>query len=156
MHIHRYTARIGSVSIAEDVSYGELANRALEYIVRAAIAKAADDEDWEQAELRRGGLQTIEFLHDGKALWCHLETFEVESGEAEREGASEQFSAANECDAGFLKRLDRDLREKLKRAGFNAPSLITNMKALFMHVGSEASERTITARETLVGEILAS
>ncbi|MBV8723613.1 MAG: hypothetical protein JO277_15790, partial [Candidatus Eremiobacteraeota bacterium] len=85
MEAYHYTARIGSGSIAEDLSYAKLLERTLEFVLRAAVAKAIDEFAWEQEELRRSGLRAIEFVRDGKAIWWDAEAFELEQKEAWRE-----------------------------------------------------------------------
>ncbi|MBV8153598.1 MAG: hypothetical protein JOY98_04215 [Candidatus Eremiobacteraeota bacterium] len=154
MEAYRYTARIGSGSIAEDLSYAKLLERTLEFVLRAAVAKAIDEFAWEQEELRRSGLRAIEFVRDGKAIWWDAEAFELEQKEAWRERIAKRFSETNELDSGFFVRLDRDLRDKLRRAGYEVPSLVSNMRDLFREVGADATDRSAEARERLVGEIL--
>ena len=117
----RYSARIGVTPVAAGVPYDELAGRVLEFVLQAAIAVAADQFEWEHEELRRGGLTAIEFFREGKALWWDRECFEAERADPER----------NELDSGFFDRLDGDLRTRLKRAGYEVPSLIACTKALY-------------------------
>jgi hypothetical protein len=155
MQRQRYTARIGhGVSIAEDVPYDDLVNRVLEYVLRAAIAKAADQFTWEEEELRRNGLYGIEFAREAKALWWNRSEFQAERDEALREGCNGRFLSSNELDAEFIATLDVDVRERLRRAGYSIPSLLTDMKELYQQIASEASDRTMQAREALVAEIL--
>jgi hypothetical protein len=153
----RFTARIGhGVSIAEDVTYDELVDRLLEYVVRAAIAKANDYSTWEEEELRREGLRGVEFVKDGRALWWDQEAFDAEKAEAKRERAHEIFRARNEFAGTFFEALDGDLREKLRRAGYATTALFTDMRELFREIAADASDRTAQAREGLVSEILSS
>ncbi|HEY2473763.1 MAG TPA: hypothetical protein VGI19_03085 [Candidatus Cybelea sp.] len=142
----RYSARIGPVTIAEDVPYDALAQRVLEFLLRAAIALAADQFEWEHEELRRGGLTAIEFFRNGKALWWDRESFEAEEADSERD----------ELDAEFFDRLDIDLREKLKRAGYEVPSLVACTKPLYVEIAADVADRCAVAREDLLREILVS
>jgi hypothetical protein len=142
----RYSARIGAVTVAAGVPYDVLAGQVLEFLLQAAIALAADQFEWEHEELRRGGLTAIEFFRDDKALWWDRESFEAEQADPER----------NELDAGFFDRLDRDLRVKLKRAGYEVPSLVGCTKALYVEIAADVADRCAAARETLLQEILIS
>jgi hypothetical protein len=142
----RYSARIGVTPIAAGLPYDELAGRVLEFMLRAAIAVAADQFEWEHEELRRGGLTAIEFFREGKALWWDRECFEAERADPER----------NELDSGFFDRLDRDLRTRLKRAGYEVPSLIACTKALYAEIAADVADRCAGARASLLVEILAS
>jgi len=155
VQIPRFTARIGhGVSIAEDVSYDELVDCVLEFVVRAAIAKANDYCSWEEEELRRQGLNAIGFVRDGKALWWDRDSFEVEYAEAEREGSAELFASQNEFGGAFFEKMDSDLRERLRRAGYAARPLFTDAKDLYREIAADASDRSAQARESLVAEIV--
>ncbi|HEY1881787.1 MAG TPA: hypothetical protein VGG51_01940 [Candidatus Cybelea sp.] len=142
----RYSARIGATAIAADVPYEELAGRVLEFVLQGAIAVAADQFEWEHEELRRDGLTAIEFFREGKALWWDRECFEAEQADPER----------NELDSAFFDRLDRDLRTRLKRAGYEVPSLIACAKPLYAEIAADVADRCAGARESLLVEILAS
>ena len=155
MRIQRFTARIGhGVSIAEDVTYDELVERVLEFVVRAAIAKANDYSTWEEEELRREGLRAIEFLKDGKALWWDREAFDAEDAEAKRERAHERFLSQNEFGGTFFEGLDSDLRVRLRSAGYSTTTLFTDMKELYREIAADAIDRSAQAKEGLVAEIL--
>lgn len=157
MRIQRFTARIGhGVSIAEDVSYDELVDRVLEFVVRAAIARANDHSTWEEEELRREGLKRIEFAGDGRALWWDRDAFEAENAEAKRESAQDLFASQNTFDGSFFHALDRDLRERLRQAGYATGELFADMKELYREIAADASDRSAQAREGLVAEILGS
>ena len=152
----RYTARIGhGASIAEGVPYDELVPLVLEFLLRAAIAKATDQSSWEQEEVRRGGLRRIEFACEGKALWWDRNSFAAERREAERDGLQQRFDLGNADGTIFFETLDADLRERLRRAGYATPSLLANMKELFLQIDVETADRAAAAREALVAEILA-
>jgi hypothetical protein len=142
----RYSARVGASAIAAGLPYDELAGRVLEFVLRAAIAVAADQFEWEHEELRRDGLTAIEFFREGKALWWDRECFEAERADPER----------NELDAAFFDRLDHDLRARLKRAGYEVPSLIACTKVLYHEIAADVADRCAGARESLLVEILAS
>lgn len=153
--MHRFTARIGhGVSIAEDVDYDELVTRVLEFVARAAIAKAIDQHTWEEEEVRRQGLNAIEFVKGGKALWSDRDAFEIERSEAKRERVGERFLATNECGRTFFEKLDADLRERLRFAGYSVVSLRTEMRDLYREIAADASDRSAQAREGLVAEII--
>jgi hypothetical protein len=155
MRSPRFTARIGhGVSIAEDVSYDELVDRVLEFVVRAAIARANDRSTWEEEELRRQGLKGIEFARASKALWWDADAFAAEQAEAKREGASELFLSRNECGGTFFETLDADLRKRFRNAGYSTASLITEMNEIFREIAADASDRSSQANESLIAEIL--
>lgn len=151
----RFTARIGhGVSIAEDVTYCELVDRILEFVVRAAIARANDRSSWEEEEVRRQGLQRIEFAKDGKALWCDAGAFAAEEAEANREGASKLFLSRNECGERFLQTLDLDVRTRLRNAGYSTASLLAEMNEIYREIAGDASDRSLQANEALIDEIM--
>ena len=142
----RYSARIGATVIATGVPYDELTDGVLEFALQAAIAVAADQFEWEHEELRRDGLTAIEFFREDKALWWDRECFEAEEADPER----------NELDSSFFDRLDHDLRTRLKRAGYEVPSMIACTRALYSEIAADVADRCAGARESLLVEILAS
>jgi hypothetical protein len=155
VRLQRFTVRIGDgVSIVEDASYSELVERVLEFVVRAGMAKASDDCNWEEEELRRRGLRVLEIVRDGKALWWDPDAFEAESREATREGAHKEFVARNEAGESLLEGLDSDVRERLRCAGYATRSLLGGMEDLYAQIAADASERSAQAREGLLVEIL--
>lgn len=79
--------------------------------MRAAIAKSADESDWEHELLRRRGIGALQVFRDGKAVWDSAAIFNDELTEAQREGAAEAFQAQNELDGGLL----RAARSRLAR-----------------------------------------
>jgi hypothetical protein len=153
----RYTARIEqSVSIAEDVEYDRLSARILEVTVRAAMARSQDESEWEHEELRRRGLGVIQIFRNGRAIWTNRDAFEAELAEARRSTCADRFSAGNELDPAFLQELDRDLRRRWRLAGYEVPSLLENMKAVFSELESDANDRAAHARRAFADEILSS
>jgi hypothetical protein len=149
-----YSARIGeSRLIAENVPYGVLLLRIVEFTVRAALARSVDECEWEHELLRTKGLETLQIFRDGKAVWRDRELFEGELAEAQRERDS-RFEQRNELDSRLYQRLDRDLRLTWRRAGYETPSLQREMKRLFAELESDAAERARGAREGLVIEVL--
>jgi hypothetical protein len=153
----RYTARMEeSVSIAEDVAYERLSTVILEFAVRAAIARSEDESKWEHEELRRRGLSGIQIFRNGKAIWTDRDTFETELAEARRSKCEGYFDERNELDPTFLEELDRDLRQRLRLAGYEVSSLLGSMKALFSELESDVKDRTADARQALTDEILSS
>ncbi len=150
----RYTARIGASIIAQNASYEALLADIQAFAARAAIARSTDESEWEHEELRRRGIDGIEIFRNEKALWIDRDCFEAEFEEAKREHVEERFSASNELDLEFLEKLDRDLRERWRLAGYDVRSLSENMKALFVELESDAKDRAAGAREALVEEIL--
>lgn len=150
-----YSARVGeSHFFAERVGYEELVNRIMEFTVRAAVARSIDESDWEQDELRRGGLRVIQLFRGGKAVWTDAAAFEGELCEARRECVEGRFKRTNTADSTIYERLDHDLMDRWRRAGYQTPSLTNDMKRLFLELEREAAERAERARESLVGEIL--
>jgi hypothetical protein len=155
MERDRYTARIaGSLAIAEDAPYPVLLANIIRSTLEAAIACAADRDEWEHRELRRKGLSALEIARNGKAIWQDRGDFEAELAEAQREGVQAAFEDANELHPGFLELLDADLRERWKRAGYDTPSLVTNMRALFSELEADAHERETHALMGFLGEVV--
>lgn len=157
MKTRRYTAKIaGGITIAENVTYDELANRVLDFILRAAIALSIDSFEWEHEKLRREGLEGIDFFAGERALWLERESFDVEKESAKRAGCLTRFLATNELDIDFFTKLDGDLRERLARAGYAAEPLITDMKKIFREISDDVKDRSAQAQQALVAEILQS
>ena len=153
----RYTARMEqSVSIAEDVPYERLCAGILEFTVRAALARFADESEWVHEELRRRGVTGIQIFRNGKAIWTDRAIFEVELAEARRSNFEDRFREANELDAGFLELLDRDLRARWRLAGYEISSLRESMKPLFSQIEADAKDAVAGARQAFAEEILAS
>jgi hypothetical protein len=153
----RYSARMEeSVNIAEDVDYERLSTDILEFMVRAAIARSADESEWEHEELRRRGLSCIQIFRDGRAIWTDRDIFEAELAEARRSKCEGRFDESNELDPAFLEELDRNLRQRLRLAGYEVASLLESMKALFLELESDLRDRVADARQALTNEILAS
>jgi hypothetical protein len=149
-----YTAVIGdSHSIGERISYKELVKRTMEFTIRAALARSADESDWEHDELRRRGLRALQIFRDGKAVWADSELFREELGQARRQHDA-RFEQLNECDPGLYDRLDGDLRAQWRRAGYDAGSLRLDMKKLFVELERDAADRAARARESLLRELL--
>jgi hypothetical protein len=150
-----YSARVGeSHFFAERVGYEELVNRIIEFTVRAAVARSIDASDWEQDELRRGGLRALQIFKGAKAVWADAEAFEGALDEARRERIEDRFKQTNSADPEFYERLDHDLIDRWRLAGYRTPSLAYNMKTLFLELERDAADRAETARASLVGEIL--
>lgn len=154
MDAHRYTARIESLVLTENASYSDLLKSLMERIVRAAVARAADESTWEYEELRKHGLCAVQFLRDGRALWREVSCFRFESLAAEQAGDAVRFYAQNELDPGFFERLGFDLREKWARAGYACQDLCEGMKDLFRELEADALERAAGARRALIEEIV--
>jgi hypothetical protein len=153
----RYTARMEeSVNIAEDVAYERLSTGILAFTVRAAIARSEDESEWEHEELRRRGLRGIQIFRNGKAIWTDRDIFEVELAEATRSKCEGRFDEMNELDPTFLEELDGNLRQRWRLAGYEVPSLLESMKALFSQLESDVRDRIADARQALTDEILAS
>lgn len=150
-----YSARVGeSHFFAESVGYEELVDRIIELTVRAAVARSCDASDSEQDELRRGGLLAVQIFRGGKAIWADTGAFEGELVEARRERIEARFKRTNAADPELYGRLDRDLVARWRRAGYQTPSLVGDMKRLFLELERDAADRAEGAREALVGEIL--
>jgi hypothetical protein len=151
--VDRYSARISpSACIAEDVEYENLLDRLAEYALRAAFARAADENDWEQDELRRKGLGAVELYHNGRAVWQDPVSFQ--QCRSEDAGAGARFDLGNELDPGLLERLDADLRKRWRACGYMVSSVASNMKKLFDQLQDDAAERSREAREELLAELL--
>lgn len=157
MKTRRYTAKIaGGITIAENVTYDDLATRVLDFILQAAIALSIDSFEWEHEKLRREGLDGIDFFDGERALWLERDSFEVEKESAKSAGCLTRFLATNELGIDFFTKLDADLRERLARAGYAAEPLITDMKKLFREISDDVRDRTAQAQRALVTEILQS
>jgi hypothetical protein len=152
----RYTARMESVTIVEDVAYERLLAGILDFTVRAAIARSKDESEWEHEELRRRGLSGIQIFRNGKAIWTDRDIYNEELAEATRSKCEGRFDEGNELDPTFLEELDGNLRKRWRLAGYEVPSLVGSMKALFSELESDARDRSADARQALTDEILAS
>lgn len=151
----RYSVRIGEACcIGIDLSYEVLLRRIMEFTIRAAIAKSADESDWEHELLRRHGIGALQVFRDGRAVWDSAPIFIDELAEARRERASEPFQAQNELDPEFYARLDRDLRARWCGLGYHAESLRGDMKALFSELEREATQRAANARGRFLADFM--
>ena len=151
-----YSARISpSGRIAEGVSYETLVERVREFTVRAAFARVADQQTWEEDELRRKGLRALELFHNGRAIWHDRLCFEEALAQERSAGMGASFEAANELDPDFCERLDRELRERWRRVGYLVPSLALDMKPLFTELEADAADTAREARDDLLAELLA-
>jgi len=149
-----YSARIGdSYSIGERMQYEALLRRIMEFTIRAAIARSIDESEWEHEELRHKGLGALAILRGGKAIWIDGELYARELAEAKRE-RDPRFEQSNELDPVLFERLDCDLRERWRRAGYDVPCLMHDMKKLFTELERDASDRAAGAREDLLAELL--
>lgn len=150
-----YCVRVGdSFTLAEAVPYDVLLSRIMEFTVRAAVARSLDDCEWEEDALRRNGLLSLEISRNGKALWADRRSFAEQLAEARREGVEGRFREQNALDASLCRRLDRDLRARWRSAGYQTPSLIADMKKLFAELERDLADRTASAREGFVREIV--
>lgn len=150
-----YSARIGdSYCLATGVAYEGLLDRIMEFIIRAAVARSAEESDWEHEELRRGGLQAIQIYRDGKAVWTDPDAFEKELVEARREGIERRFCALNELDSLLCHQIDSDLQDRWTDAGYRTPSLQFDMKRLFLELQRDATDRAHDARHGLLDDIM--
>lgn len=155
MNSARYSARIGETHcIGVDVPYEALLLRVMAFTVRAAVARSADESDWEHEQLRRNGLGALELFRDHKALWDDTQTFAEELAEARREGVGPRFQTENELDPAFYDSLDDDLCTRWRRLGYETPSLRGDMKALFLELERDVADRTLHARERMLNEFL--
>ncbi len=156
MAADRYTARIADrIVIVEDAAYADLLKSIVRFTVEGAVARSADRGAWEHDELRRNGLYAIEVARNGRAIWCDRDDFEKELAEARRERAEALFKAANELEPDFCNRLDADLRTCWRSAGYDAPSLVHEMRALFAELEADAGDRAADAQAGFVGEVVA-
>lgn len=143
----RYSVRVGETCwIGVDMAYRVLLVHLMEFTMRAAIAKSADESEWEHEQLRKHGIGALQVFRSGRAVWDSAPIFNEELDEARREGCAVQFRAQNELDPEFYARLDRDLRARWRRLGYCAESLRGDMKALFSELEHEATRRVVDAR----------
>ena len=150
-----FSARISpSACIAESVDYDTLLERITEYTLRAAFAHAADQHDWDQEELRRRGLRALELFHNGRAVWRDRVAYEQSLAEVTLTGDYPRFERVNELDPDLSERLDRDLRERWRLAGYQVPSLALDMKKLFGELEADADDCAREAREALMADLL--
>lgn len=151
----RYSARIGESScIAQDLPYGELVSKIVEYTARAAMARSRDDSNWEQEQLRRGGLACLQLFRNGKAIWSDPETFRIELDEVCREHAEARFKNLNQLDPELYSRLEVDVRARWRRIGYETGSLMLNMKNLYNELQRDFADRAGRAMERLLEELL--
>jgi hypothetical protein len=150
-----YSVRIGEGhSIGVRMSYPALLACLVEFTLRAAIARSADESCWEHEELRRHGLAAVQVFRNARAVWDDPHTFNEEINEARRTRAALRFRASNELDPGFFERLDCDLRAQWRRMGYESPSMRTTMKALFGELERDVATRTEAAREDMLVDLL--
>ncbi len=151
----RYSVWVGEACcIGIDIPYETLLIRLMEFTMRAAIAKSADESDWEHELLRKHGVGALHVFRNGKAVWDSVSIFNDELDEARREGAAEPFQAQNELDPEFYARLDRDLRARWGRLGYPAETLRSDMKVLFSELEHDAKQRTADARGCLFADFV--
>jgi hypothetical protein len=150
-----YSARVSpSVYIAESVDYDMLLEQIAEYTLRAAFAHGADQHDWDQEELRRKGLRALELFHNGRAVWRDSVAYEQSLAEVTRTGDLQRFDGANELDPDLAERVDRDLLDRWRLAGYLVPSLALDMKKLFAELEADAADCARDAREELMARLL--
>jgi hypothetical protein len=150
-----FSARISpSAPIADSVEYDTLLERIAEYTLRAAFAHATDQHDWDQEELRRNGLRALELFHNGRAVWRDRIAYEQSLAEVTLTGDYPRFERANELDPELCERLDRDLCERWRLAGYLVPSLALDMKKLFCELEADAADCARAAREELMSNLL--
>ena len=150
-----FSARISpSACIAESVDYDTLVEQIAEYTLRAAFAHAVDQHDWNQEELRRKGLRALELFHNGRAVWRDRVAFEESLAEVTRTGDLARFDGGNELDPELAERIDRDLLERWRLAGYLVPSLALDMKRLFGELEADAADCAREAREQLMFKLL--
>jgi hypothetical protein len=150
-----FSARISpSACIAERVDYDTLLEHIVEYTLRAAFAHAVDQHDWEQEELRRKGLRALELFHNDRAVWQDRVAFEQSLAEVTLTGDYPRFEGANELDPELSERIDRDLQERWRLAGYLVPSLALDMKKLFCELEADAADCAREAREALMSNLL--
>jgi hypothetical protein len=126
----------------------------MEFTMRAAIARSADDSDWEHEQLRKHGIDALQVFRNEKAVWDSVPIFNDELAEARRRGAAEAFQAQNTLDPEFYAQLDRDLRGRWCCLGYHAESLRCDMKALFSELEHDATQRAAEARGRLFADFV--
>jgi hypothetical protein len=152
----RYTVRIaGSTALIVDASYETLITSIIKATLEAAVARVSDTSTWEQEELRRHGLSVLEIARNGRAVWISPADFQAEAAEARRNGSAQEFDAGNELDPAFVGQVDADVRTRWKRAGYDTPSLRSDMRILFSEIEADARTRESKAITELVVEIVA-
>jgi hypothetical protein len=151
----RYSVWIGETHcIGVGISYEALLARLMEFTIRAAHARFADESTWEHEQLRRKGLGALELFHNARAVWDDPQTFAEELAEAKRENAMRRFRGENELDPALYERLDDDLRARWRRLGYETSSLLDDMKPLFAELERDVSESTEHARKRLLDGLL--
>jgi hypothetical protein len=155
MTLDCYSVRIGeSYCVAENVTYDALLTRIVEFTVQAAVARSIDEDEWEHEQLRRNGLAALQIFRNDKAVWDDVAAFEAELAEARRERIDARFEASNELNVELYRRIDADLKARWCRLGYSTPSLCHDMKALFVELERDASERAKDARASLLCELM--
>jgi hypothetical protein len=151
----RYSVRIGeSYLLVECVPYDVLLKSIMEFTIRAAVARSIDEGDWEHEQLRRNGLAGLQLFRGGRAVWSDRGTFEEQLAEARSQGDEPRFRESSEADAYLYERLDRDLRDRWRLAGYDIPSLMNDMKTLLTELERDARDRVAEAKDGLVADIL--
>jgi len=150
-----FTVRIGEQQyIAEAVTYEAMLRQIMERIIRAAIARSIDMAEWEDEQLRREGLGSLLIFEGSRAIWTEPFLYEDELVAARRLHADELFVKNNVLDPDFYARLDDDLRELWRAAGYEVPSLREDMKRLFAELEKDAARYAEHARQSVVSDIL--
>lgn len=155
MNLDHYSVRIGeSCCITENATYSALLTRIVEFTVKAAVAHSIDEDEWEHEQLRRKGLSALAIFRNEKAVWDDGAAFKAELAEARREHIGPRFQASNELNVELYQKIDSDLRDRWRRLGYATPTLRHDMKALFLELERDASERAKNARESLLVELM--
>jgi hypothetical protein len=150
----RYTATIvDTYCVADKVSYVELLRAIVEFTLRAAAARSIEESDWAHEELRRSGLASLQIFRDDKAIWTDTVAFSEELA-ARPGGAVDMFAEHNEIDPDFYALLERDLQALWRSSGYDAPTLLNDMKRLFTELEREMETTARYAREGFVRDIL--
>lgn len=151
----RYSARIGeSRCIAQDLPYEELVSKIVEFTARAAMARSRDDSDWEQDQLRRGGLACLQLFRNGKAVWNDPDTFHTELHEVCREHVEARFKDLNQLDPELYSQLELDVRARWRRIGYQTKNLMLSMRKLYNELERDFADRADRAMGLLLEEIL--
>ena len=104
--------------------YETLLVRLMEFTIRAAIAKSADESVWEHERLRKRGISALQIRYT----------------------TGETIQPRDVLDPAFYARLDCDLRARWRRLGYQTESLRDDMKALFLELENDASQAITDAR----------
>jgi len=150
-----YTVRIGERDcFARAVTYDDMLRRIVERTLHAALARSIDAGDWEDEQLRRQGLESLQIYEGTRAIWSDRALYEHELAASRTLNADDSFVKENMVDPDLYDRLDRDLRRLWRTAGYTVTSLRNSMKPLFHEIEKDTNRYAEHARESVATDVM--